>query len=84
MDHILYQIFRTILSASKKKNGENIDNPSIRTFVTKVENRSTFQFEGGYYLELLTSKTMKLLGSTEIKVMKNKMVKMYVIYRLQK
>ena len=32
MDHILYQIFKTILSVFKKKH-KNIDNPSIRIYV---------------------------------------------------
>ena len=31
-----------------------------------------FKIKSGYYLELLTSETMKLLGSTESKITKNK------------
>ena len=32
----------------------------------------TFKIEKGYYLELLTSKAMKLLGSTKSKIIKDK------------
>ena len=66
-----------------KKHGENIDNPSIRIYLNKTENRITFEIKAGYYLELLTSETMKLFGSTENKI-KIKMVKMYQILKLQK
>ena len=44
-----------------KKHGENIDNTSIRIYVNKIENRISFKIKTGYYLELLTSETMKLL-----------------------
>ena len=56
MDHILYQIFKITL---------NIVNPSIRKYINKIENRITFKIKTGYYLELLTPETMKLLGSTK-------------------
>ena len=49
-----------------------MDNPSIRIYVNKTENRFTFKIKKGYYLELLTSETMKLLGGTEIKITKDK------------
>ena len=55
-----------------KKHGENIDDPSIRIYVNKIENRITFKIKTGYYLELLTPETMKLLGSTENKITKDK------------
>ena len=55
-----------------KKNGENINNPSVRIYVNKIENRITFKIKTGYSLELLTSETMKLLGSTENKITKDK------------
>ena len=72
MDHILYQIFKTILSIFKKKHGEDIDKPSVQTYVNKIENRVTFKIKNEYSLELLTPETMKLLGSTENKITKNK------------
>ena len=42
------------------KHSENVDNPSIRIYVNKTENRITFKIKSGYYLELLTPETMKL------------------------
>ena len=48
-----------------EKHGENIDNPSIRIYVNKTENRIRFKIKTGHYLKLLTSKIMKLLGSTK-------------------
>ena len=55
-----------------KKHSESVDNPSIRIYVNKIENRITFKIKSGYYLELLTSETMKLLGSTVSKINKDK------------
>ena len=55
-----------------KKHSENVDNPSIKRYVNKIENRVTFKIKNGYYLELLTPETMKLLGSTESKITKDK------------
>ena len=55
-----------------KKYWENIDNPSIRIYVNKIENRITFKIKTGYYLELLMPETMKLLGSTENKIAKDR------------
>ena len=37
----------------------------MRMYVNKIENRVTFEIKTGYYLELLTPETMKLLGSTK-------------------
>ena len=50
-----------------KKHKENFDNPSIKIYVNKIENRITFNNKTGYYLKLLIPETMKLLGSTENK-----------------
>ena len=72
MDHIQYQTFKIILSIFLKNHNENFDNLSIRIYVNKIENRITFKIKNGYYLELLTSETMKLLGSTESKITKGK------------
>ena len=54
-----------------KKHGENIDNPS-KIYVKKIENIITFRIKNGYSLKLLTPETMKLLGSTENKITKDK------------
>ena len=53
-----------------KKQNEKIDNLSIRIYVNDVENRIIFEIKTGYYLDLLTPETMKLLGSTENKITK--------------
>ena len=55
-----------------KKHNKKIDNPSIRIYGDKIENRITFKIKTGYYLELLTSETMKLLGSFQNKIGNNK------------
>ena len=55
-----------------KKHGENTNKPSIQIYVNKIENRITFKIKNGYSLELLTKETMKLLGSTENKITKDK------------
>ena len=36
-----------------------------------MENRITFEIKTGYYLELLTPKTTRLLGSAKYKITKN-------------
>ena len=55
-----------------EKHGEDIDKPSVQTYVNKIENRVTFKIKNGYSLELLAPETMKLLGSTENKITKDK------------
>ena len=55
-----------------KKHSESVDNPSIRMYINKIENRITFKIKNGYYLELLKHETMKLLGSTKSKITKDK------------
>ena len=41
-------------------------------YINRIENRITFKIKNGYYLELLTPETMKLLGSAENKINKDK------------
>ena len=41
-------------------------------YINRIENRITFKIKNGYYLEILTPETMKLLGSTESKITKDK------------
>ena len=55
-----------------KKHSENVDNPSIKIYINKIENRITFKIKNGYYLELLTPETTKLLGDTKSKITKDK------------
>ena len=56
----------------KKEHGENLDKPSAKIYVNKIENRITFKIKNKYSLELLTPETMELLGSTENKITKDK------------
>ena len=67
-----------------KKHGENIDNPSVQIYVNKIENRVTFKVKNACTLQLLTPETMKLLGSNENKITKDKYGKTYRISKLQK
>ena len=54
-----------------KKHGEKTVNSSIRIYLNKIENRITFKIKTGYYLELLTLETKKLLGSTNNEITKD-------------
>ena len=42
----------------------------MQIYVNKTENRVTFKIKNGYSLELLTSETIKLLGSAKNKIAK--------------
>ena len=58
-----------------KKHGEKInkDNkPSVEIYINKIENRITFKITNWFSLELLTKEAMKLLGSTENEITKDK------------
>ena len=44
----------------------------MQIYVNKLENRVTFKIKNEYSLELLTPETMKLFGSTENKITKDK------------
>ena len=64
------------------KNHEKLtDSPPIKINVNKIENRITFKIKTVYYLKLLTPKTMKLLGSTEKGVTKEKKSRKYALFR---
>ena len=54
------------------KHGENIDNPSVKIHSNKKENRIIFKMKTGFYRDLLIYETMKLNGSTENKITKDK------------
>ena len=47
------------------------DNPPIRKYINKIENRFTFETNTRNYLERLTSEIIKLLGNTENKIIKD-------------
>ena len=44
----------------------------VQIYVNEIENKVTFKIKNGYSLELLTLETMKLLGSTENKITKDR------------
>ena len=71
IDHILYQLFKIILSISSK-NKRVTDNLPIIIYVNKIKNRKTFRIKTGYYLKLLTNEKIKLLRSTDSKITKDK------------
>ena len=48
------------------------DNPPVHIYVNKIENRIVFKINAGYKLELLTEKTMQLLGSSKNVLDKNR------------
>ena len=54
-----------------KKHREDVDKPTVQIYVNKIENRVTFKIKNEYSLELLTSETMKLLGTTKNKITKD-------------
>ena len=55
------------------KNHENLtENPPVQIYPNKIKNRFVFIIKTGYKLELLTPETMKLLGSAEKDVNKDK------------
>ena len=43
------------------------ENPPVQIYSNQIKNRIVFKIKTGYRLELLTSETMKLLGSTKKK-----------------
>ena len=55
-----------------KKHEKLTENPSIQIYPNKIKNRIVFKIKTCYKLELLTSETMKLLGSTKKVVDKDK------------
>ena len=71
-----FQIFKIILSKSSK-NKTVADNPPIRIYLNRIKNRIKFRIKKKYYLELLTTERMKLLGSIKSKIAKDKVSEKY-------
>ena len=65
-------LFKIILNISLKSKKKKTDNPSLRIYVNKIENRMRFKIKKGYYLKLLITETLKLLGSNKSKITKDK------------
>ena len=40
-------------------------------YIRKIENRITFKIKTGYYIEFSTPETMKLIGNTQSKIVKD-------------
>ena len=55
-----------------RKHETNANNPSIKIYVNKLEKRITIKQKIGYYPDLLTPESMKLLRSTKSKITKDK------------
>ena len=55
-----------------KKHKILTENPPVQIYPNKIKNRTVFKIKTGYKLELLTSETMKLLGSGKQDVDKDK------------
>ena len=55
-----------------KKHRQKTVIPSIKIYINKIENRISFKIKTGYYLELLTPSTIKLLGRTKSRITQHK------------
>ena len=55
-----------------KKHKTLAENPPVKIYVNKIENKIVFKIKTGYKLELLTPETIKLLGSAKKDVDKDK------------
>ena len=55
-----------------KKHEILADKLPVQIYVNKIQKRVTFEIKSGYYLKLLTLETLKLLGSTEEIIIKDK------------
>ena len=59
-----------------KKHEILTENPPVQIYPNKIQNKIVFKIKTGYKLELLSSETIKLLGSTKKMLIKIKMEKM--------
>ena len=55
-----------------KKHETITDNLPTQIYINKIKNRVVFKIKTGYKLELLSKETMKLLGSSEKVISKDK------------
>ena len=63
---------KIILSIASKNMKTLTDYSSIKIYVNKIDNRIIFRIKTRYHLELLKLETMNVLGSTNIKIAKDK------------
>ena len=71
MDHILYLISKIILNMYLKTHEGKTVKSSIKIYINKIKNRIKFKIKTGYYLELSTPESIKLLSSTKSKITKD-------------
>ena len=57
--------YSRLFSKYMKKRVKKTVHPSMRIYMNEIENSFTIEIKTEYYLELLTSETVKLLRSTE-------------------
>ena len=72
MDHIPIWDIQDYFQHITKMHETFADNPWTEIYIIKTENRITFKIKTAYCLELLTFETMKLFGSNENKIIKDK------------
>ena len=72
IDYILHQVFKIFFEYIFEKHERFANNPSIKKYLCKTEDRITFKIKSKYYLEIFTPETMKLLGSTRDRITKDK------------
>ena len=61
------------------------DSPPIKTSIDKFQNIFSFKIKLGYYDKISMPETMTLLGSTKIRITRDKKnVKMYLVWKLLK
>ena len=82
MDLIPYQIFKITLS--KLLRSMKLWLVSQQGCINQVLNRNTFKVKSGYYLELLTTETIKLLGSAEEKITQDKTIENTPLLKITK
>ena len=70
IDRIMFKISR-LFELYHQKDEAVTDDPPVKIYVNEIQNRITYRIKTGYYLKLLTPKTMKLLGSTKSKITKD-------------
>ena len=44
------------------------DNPPVKIYINKIESKTTFKINSGYYLELWTPETIKVVGIAKNKI----------------
>ena len=59
-----------------KKHETFTDNPPIGIYINKIEDIIAIKMKTGYYKQLITAETMKLLGTTKHKMMQTYMIQM--------